>query len=504
MSTLEHEQSLLFDRDLDRKLKAATPDAPASAWLAAATALNLRSLPHSTAELTSRGLELHPGEDGLWLLHIQAVAIFPERLKATWDDLNQAKNPPPSQQILLALAEYYLERDKEGLARLEKLPKSGHNSIFFEVCGHYAMARHEYRQAARAYAQAHRMSPRDLSLMYHLGESFHALGDPLRAMKWLYRVVSKERHCVRAWNALARIHLEQRHMNRARQAYGMALAVNPRDWSVYFTFADYFLDAGEYNRARAMLLEILDLDPSSVIAAEVHNYLGYLDFLENRFTEALPRFKQALELNPSLAVAWFNLGNLHFHVKKLEEAEDCYRQALKADPHFSSAACQLGLAYLEQGILERARDPLERSLAMDPSEYWAHLGLSEYHRRTKNPVASLEEARSAVRIAPDDANVQNYLGIALETNRRYFDAEKAYLRALELDSKHRWAANNLGYLYEKIMRVDASYRSAAIEAWKKRLQICRDTGASLRGAINHLEKLGVSASSIQHWLSRER
>jgi tetratricopeptide (TPR) repeat protein len=501
MSTLHHEQRLHFDRDLDRRLEAVGPKSPAAAWLSAAVALSLRSLPHIAADLTERGLAVHPKEDGLWLLHIQAVAIYPEKLKATWEDLSSRRSPPKGQQVLLALVEYYQERDKEGLARLEGVPKRGRNAMFFEVCGHYAMARHEYKQAAKAYLQAHKLASKDLRIMVDLGESFNALGDRERAIQWLYRVVTRERHCIPAWNALCQIYLDSGDATLARQAMGMALAVNPRDWGVYFTFADHFLDTGEYPRAKAILQEILDLQPRDVIAAEVHNYLGYLDYLQGNYADALPSFKRALDLNPSLAVAWSNLGNLHFHRKEHDEAEACYREALKADPHFASAACQLGLSQLEQGILDRAREPLERALALDPGEYWAHLGLSEYHRRTKNPVASLEEARAALRLAPEDPNVQNYLGIALETNRRYFDAEKAYQRALDLNPRHRWAANNLGYLYEKIMRVDSGYKSAAIEAWKLRLVICRDTGASVRGAINHLKKLGVTGATIRNWLN---
>jgi len=503
VSTLQHEQSLLFDRDLDRKMGAVGPDSPASSWLEAAVALSLRSLPHLAADLTERGLQLYPGETGLWMIHIQSVAIYPEKLQEVWKKLNAGSEPKRGRQILLALTEYYLERDKEGLARLEQVVKEDQGALFFEVCGYYAMARHEYRQALKAYTQAHRLAPRDLRLMVRLGESCRELGQTDRALKWLYRVVQRERHYVQAWNALCRIHLELGHLDRARQAFGMALAVNPRDWGVYFTYADHYLEKKRYGRSRGVLLEVLDLNPSSVIAAEAHNYMGYLYYLEARYSEALTSFQAALELNPSLAVAWFNLGNLHFHLKRMDEAVKCYQEALRADPHMASASCQLGLTYLALGQLELARSPLEKALAEDPNEHWAHLGLSEYHRRSKNPLASLEEARQAIRIAPKDPDAHNYLGIALETNRRYFDAEKAYRRALELDPGQRWAANNLGYLYEKLMRVDPGYKPSAIDAWRIRLRICNETGASVRGAINHLRKLGVPAATIRKWLGEE-
>ncbi len=504
MSSLEHEKQLLFDRDLDRAMAALSPRAPAEAWVRAGEALRVRSMPHLAASVTEKALARHARVADLWRTHIQAVAFSPELLQKVWTRLNEGKSPAgASREILLALVEYYLERDKEGVQRLEQVPENQRGALFYEVCGYYAMANQDYRHALKAFQQARRLAPKDLRLTYHVGQAYHAMGDHARALSWLYRLVSRERHFVQAWDTLAKIHLERGDRHLARQAFGMSLSVNPRDWGIYFTFADHYLAEGRHEMARAVLTDLLDLSPREVISAEVYNYLGYLSYLQGKYAEALPAFRKALELNPSLAVAWLNMGNLHFHLKQMDEAQACFREALKADPHLGAAACQLGLTQLDQGILDRARDPLERALALDPSDYWAHLGLSEYHRRTKNPVGALEEARAALRIAPEDPNVHNYLGIALETNRRYFDAETAYRRALELDPLHRWAANNLGYLCEKIMRVDPSYKGAAVEAWKQRLIICRDMGSSVRGAINHLSRLGVPVATIRKWLEKE-
>jgi tetratricopeptide (TPR) repeat protein len=504
MSTLQHEQALLFDRDLQRRLSALSPQAEEGAWLNAANALSLRSLPYLAADVTERGLALHPESYDLWMIHIQAVAISPVKLASAGKRLAAEKKHPAVRGVLMALVEYYLEKDRDGLARLERVPEEHRNALYYEVCGLYDMARQEYEQAVKSFRKAHRQAPKDLRLMYHLAKAQYASGDVPKAVRWLYRAVSRERHFVQAWNTLCRIHLEEGDLSRARQALGMALSVNPRDWGLYFTYADYYLGDGRYAMARAELQAVLDLHPQEVIAAEVYNYLGYTHYLEGRYDDALPSFQKALELNPSLSVAWFNMGNLHFHRKDMEQAKTCYKEALRADPHMAQANCQLGLTYLEQGILEKARAPLEKAMTLDPGDFWAHLGLSEYYRRTRDAAAALEEARQAMRIAPDDANVHNYLGIALETNRRYFDAEKAYRRSLELDPRQRWAANNLGYLYEKIMKVDSGYKPSAIEAWKKRLLICRDTGASVRGAINHLEKLGVPTATIKKWLGQEK
>jgi len=500
MSTLEQERSLLYDSDLHRKLSAVDRKAEGDVWATAAAAFNLRSMWHLAAELTERALKLHPRNDRIWWEYIHAVTLYTDKLQAAAERLEGMRKPPSERPVLLSLIDYYLERDAEGKSRLEDIPEEDYSARCHEVQGHYDMARGDYEAALRDYQKAKKLSPKDPRILYHIGRTYRTMGWLAHAEKWLYRSIRKERHCVQAWNSLCRIHLERQRNDLARQAMGNALAINPRDWGIYFTLADHHLNLGQVDRARAVLMDVLDLEPRRVIAAEIHNYLGYLLFHEDRYEEAVPRFKRALELNPQLSVALFNLGNIHYRRKDMDQAVKCYRKALKTDPRQSGAATQLGLAYLEQGKVDPARRPLERALKVDPGDYWAHLGLSEYHRRKRRPEKAVEHAEAALAIEPKNASVHNYLGIALEVSRRYYQAEAAYKKALRIDPTHRWAANNLGYLYEKLMRLDSSYHQAAINAWKTRLLICRDTGASTRGAENHLKKLGVAKSTVNKWL----
>lgn len=503
MSVSHQDQALLFDRDLHRKLSALGSGAGPGAWEAAAAALNARAMQDLALETAERGLKQYPCHEGLWREFILASSLYADRLEKAAKILEAPACKVVGREVLLSLVDYFLERDTRGLGRIKALGENQRGPRYYEVLGHYAMARHAYRDALALYRKAHRLDSKDLRLLNNLAEVHRALGQGEQAVRWLYRAVRRERHSVRAWNALCRIHLEAGRGELARQAMGMALSVNPRDWGVYFTVADHFLDRGLHARARAVLEDILDLGPKSVIAAEVHNYLGYLSYREGNYEEAVPYFEKALALNPQLSVAWLNLGNLHFHRKALDHAERCYREALTLDPRQGQAATQLGLVYLEQGQLHLAREPLEKAISLDPADLWAHLGLSEFHRRTRNPVGSLEEAREALRLDPRDPDVQNYLGIALECNRRTFEAEKAYRRALQMDPLNRWAANNLGYLCEKLARMEPSYKQAAVEAWKQRLLICRDTRASVRGALNHLRKLGISTTTLRKWLTTE-
>ena len=86
----------------------------------------------------------------------------------------------------------------------------------------------------------------------------------------------------------------------------------------------------------------------------------------------------------------------------------------------------------------------------------------------------------------------------------WLEATEAYQRALALESHHRKAANNLGFVLEKRMNSgEPELREAATEAWKQRLLLCRDEGESVKMAAEHLIQLGVGEETLREWLRPE-
>ena len=58
---------------------------------------------------------------------------------------------------------------------------------------------------------------------------------------------------------------------------------------------------------------------------------------ENRFLEAIPPLKQAINLNPKNTDAHFSLGLVYDNLNSYQEAQNQYRQVLQIDPkHFLS------------------------------------------------------------------------------------------------------------------------------------------------------------------------
>jgi tetratricopeptide (TPR) repeat protein len=500
MVTLEKEKELFYDEELISKL-AGLKGGALEAYEESAQALNLRAMPALADKVSREGIKIHPESARLYKELILANTLYPENLLDIRSRVKKGKLGKNDKAKILVLLSYYLD-ESDWSRGFDSVDNSGKDSLYFEIAGHMAMESGDYSKASKNYQEAGIQSKSDPRPYYYRAEAMRAAGKKEQAFSELVSLAKKHRCFLQAWNGLAKSYLEDQKLHLAYQSVGMALSINPNDWGAFLALADYYFDTGAYGRSRGVLEILLSLGPSKAITAEICNYLGYLFSLDSRYLEARNALEQALRLNPNLAEAWYNLGNIAFHKKNFKEALACYERAATSDPKMATVYTQIGLTLLEMGNVSSAYKPLEKALELDSSEYLANLGLSEYYRKAKDGTKALQEAQKALLIEPSDPNVHNILGIAYECTRDFEKAERSYKHALELAPQHRWAANNLGYLYEKLMKFDAKYKKLAVEAWKKRLIICSETGASIRGAVNHLLKLGATSSQIKQWLKR--
>lgn len=76
--------------------------------------------------------------------------------------------------------------------------------------------------------------------------------------------------------------------------------------------------------------------------------------------QALPALRRALELDPKLAEAHFELGNIHSQQGRQEEAIAAYQAAVKINPEYAQAYHRLGQAYSRAGRKAEAEAALSR------------------------------------------------------------------------------------------------------------------------------------------------
>lgn len=93
--------------------------------------------------------------------------------------------------------------------------------------------------------------------------------------------------------------------------------------------------------------------------------LAYEAYLAKDMVLAEKYYREAIRLDPNLALAHNNLGTVLFERKDYEEAEKEYREAIQLDPNLAPAHYNLSLIYFKKEKIQDGVEPLRRAFELD-------------------------------------------------------------------------------------------------------------------------------------------
>ncbi|HSY23453.1 MAG TPA: tetratricopeptide repeat protein [Polyangiaceae bacterium] len=111
-------------------------------------------------------------------------------------------------------------------------------------------------------------------------------------------------------------------------------------------------------------------------AYDLYVQASALDENVSTYDQAEELYSRAIKLDPSLAIAYTNLGNIRFRRGDEPGAEQLYRRAIEIDPHQPEAHYNLGYVMLERGESRKATDHFAQALQGDPRFADAHFNLA--------------------------------------------------------------------------------------------------------------------------------
>jgi DNA-binding transcriptional MerR regulator len=111
-------------------------------------------------------------------------------------------------------------------------------------------------------------------------------------------------------------------------------------------------------------------------AYDIYVQASALDEDPATYDQAEALYQRAIHLDPSLAIAYTNLGNIRFRRGDDVGAESLYRRAIDVDSRQPEAHYNLGYVMLERGDSRDAAAHFERALESDPRFADAHFNLA--------------------------------------------------------------------------------------------------------------------------------
>jgi len=92
--------------------------------------------------------------------------------------------------------------------------------------------------------------------------------------------------------------------------------------------------------------------------------------------QALEAYLKAVQMNPSAAGAFVNLGTIYYRQRRFADAQEFYLKAIAADPGYPLAEFNLGNLYDEQGRAGEALQHYRKALQLNPKYADAHFNLA--------------------------------------------------------------------------------------------------------------------------------
>jgi tetratricopeptide (TPR) repeat protein len=170
-------------------------------------------------------------------------------------------------------------------------------------------------------------------------------------------------------------------------------------------------------------------------------------FKAGRFDEAAIQYRNAVQINPKLAQAHYQLARAYLELKSYQPACEELRETVALDPRNSEAQLQLATLLVAGKKYDESKRAVAEVLAADPNNARAHAILGDQAALTGDPVSAIREYQTAIKLDPQRVETYASLATVFTSRGELSDAEYTFKQAVESNSQSAQARVNLGKFY---------------------------------------------------------
>jgi serine/threonine protein kinase/Tfp pilus assembly protein PilF len=189
---------------------------------------------------------------------------------------------------------------------------------------------------------------------------------------------------------------------------------------------------------------------------------------EDGFHKAIEHFQQAIEKDPSYALAFSGVADSYVLLgwnsylppkDAFPKAKMAAMRALRLDPDLGEAHTPLAtVLWLHDWQWQQAREEFERSLALNPAYPTANHYYAEYLMTMGRHAEAIEKMKNSQELDPLSLIISVAIGWAFYMARRYDEAIEQLRRTIELEPNYPMTCWILGLALRKSGRYDIAIR----------------------------------------------
>lgn len=225
-------------------------------------------------------------------------------------------------------------------------------------------------------------------------------------------------------------------LNRAAEAaaaFAQAHQLAPDDADITYHWACALFDCGEPEKAKNLLEQFTDKCPHQ---ARGWGALGIFYAKQNLTDLAAQHFEKALALEPDNATTHYRYATVLRNMKQHQNAITHFLRAHEIMPDNLGFLIDLGYCYMMAGEYEKANETGQKAATLAPENYLPYILLG-YVWSKANLMKSIDYYDQALKINPQaEGEILGFKALAQHFSGRVQDAEKSFLRAIELEPKN--------------------------------------------------------------------
>jgi tetratricopeptide (TPR) repeat protein len=227
---------------------------------------------------------------------------------------------------------------------------------------------------------AYRHNENNLLVLYDLASNFEKLDYIEKSIIYYNKYLDLDPFAEHVWNNLGLQYISIKNFEKAKEAFDLALAINPQFYPAFFNKADMLILCNNLRGAIEVYSELLAEDSSNTKAlCDMGNCYEEI----GDYHEALRTYHLTLEISEDCSDAWFGVGMVYFRYKKYNLSIDSFKKAASIQPANSDYWFMLGEAYTGIRKLNKAFNAYNRASELNPLDYEAWMACAQILFRKK-------------------------------------------------------------------------------------------------------------------------